>query len=93
MVTTAPKKRFQNILLEETKGYDVMLSYQWNSKKKVTEIRNYLVANDISVWMDEEQMHGKLNDRMAEGVVNSKVVMLCLSSDYEKSHNCKKEFI
>ena len=89
---TALKKCIKEILREGTTVSDVMLSYQWNSKEKVTELRNYLVAKGhMSVWMDETKVEDKLNDQIAEGVSNSKIVVLCLSRDYEESTTFQKE--
>lgn len=33
--------------------YDVMISYQWDSKKEVIEFENQLKKNNLKVWRDD----------------------------------------
>lgn len=41
------------------------------------------------MWMDVDQMKGNLLDAMAEAVLGSEVVLLCVSEQYGKSLNCR----
>ena len=69
-----------------------MLSYQWGHQSQVMKVKEYLQQNGITVWMDIDQMHDEINDRMAEAIFASKVIVLCMSRAYEISVNCQKEF-
>jgi hypothetical protein len=69
--------------------YDVMISYQWDSKDMCLRIKESLKAHGYKVWIDVEQMHGDINDRMAEGVQNSRCVLLCVTRKYKDSKNCR----
>ncbi|XP_072026918.1 uncharacterized protein [Amphiura filiformis] len=72
-------------------GHDVMISYQWDSQKRMLKLKDKLTAAGISAWMDVEQMAGNMNDRMAEAVEGSNVILVCFSKKYQGSPNCKKE--
>lgn len=43
------------------------------------------------VWIDLEQMQGKMNERMAEAVEGACVVCPFISRQYKRSPNCMKE--
>ncbi|KAJ3331124.1 hypothetical protein HDU76_004033 [Blyttiomyces sp. JEL0837] len=72
--------------------YDVMLSYEWASGKElVKKIKKELENRGLSVWFDEEQMHGNMFERMAEAILHSSVITPLLTVGYSKSSNCKLE--
>ncbi|KAJ3326905.1 hypothetical protein HDU76_012534 [Blyttiomyces sp. JEL0837] len=72
--------------------YDVMLSYEWASGKDlVKRIKRELETRGLSVWFDEEQMHGNMFERMAEAILHSSVITPLLTVGYSKSSNCKLE--
>jgi hypothetical protein len=37
-------------------------------------------------------VYGGLDERMAEAVENAEVILVCMSSKYQTSENCRKEF-
>lgn len=69
----------------------LMISYQWDNKEEVWEISEALKSFGYKVWLDVEQMHGDIYERMAEGVEQSSIILPCLTSKYEKSKNCCRE--
>ena len=69
----------------------VMLSYQWDSQKQVLEIAQELKQFEFQLWIDVENMSGDIFDKMAEAVEGSTVILICMTSKYEKSANCKRE--
>ncbi len=69
--------------------YDVMISYQWDSKDMCLRIKNSLADSGYNVWIDEEQMHGNIFKRMAEAVEKSRCVLLCVTEKYKESENCQ----
>lgn len=71
----------------------VFLSYQWRVQKKVKKLKNALEKDGYRCWMDIEQMNGgdQLLDKIAVGLRNAEVVILCLTNLYIKSKNCLLE--
>ena len=82
--------------LQEKKHKWVLLSYPWegeaDSKPQSHAMRVYmaLVQRRVPVWMDiMGGVSGDLNLAMATAVQNAGVVMPCMSTQYERSTNCK----
>ncbi|CAF1139555.1 unnamed protein product [Rotaria sordida] len=70
----------------------VMLSYQWNDQKLVSEIYQYLKKNNLSVWMDiQGGMKANIYECMAEGVENASVIVCFMTPTYQASENCQQE--
>lgn len=72
-------------------SFDVMISYCWASKRTVLRMRDGLVAAGVRVWLDEDHMGRDLMDSMASAVESSKCVIVCCSSAYKTSPNCRRE--
>ena len=74
-------------------GHDVMLSYNWGHQEIAFKVRDYFRSKgNLSVWIDVEQMSGDMNTKMAQAIIKSKIVIMCLSKKYQDSANCKKEY-
>ncbi|XP_075257787.1 uncharacterized protein LOC142349854 isoform X2 [Convolutriloba macropyga] len=69
----------------------VMISYCWAQQKVALDLQARLEDANIKVWIDVNEMHGFLAERMSEAVENSYAVIMLLSSDYNQSFNCKSE--
>ena len=69
----------------------VMISYSWAHQDTVVDICKHLKAAGITYWLDIEQMHGKINDRMAEAIESCGAVLIGVSSKYKLSANCRME--
>ena len=69
----------------------VMISYQWDSQKQALEIAHALKELGFEIWIDVENMSGDIYDKMAEAVEGSSVLLVCMTSKYEKSANCERE--
>lgn len=69
----------------------VMISYQWGHQKTILRLKEALQAAGIPVWLDVEKMSGSVPAAMADAVENASIVLLCMSSQYEKSANCRLE--
>jgi hypothetical protein len=76
---------------EGQQEFDVMLSYSWASQGSVLQIRDKLVAKGLKVWIDVEHMGSNLMDSMASAVECSRVIIVCCSSAYKASPNCRRE--
>ena len=71
----------------------LMISYQWDSRKDVLKLHQALTDDRYCVWIDEEQMHENIYERMAEAVRESSLILLCMTKKYEDSDICKGEFL
>lgn len=79
---------------QETDGkkkYDIMISYCWAQKEICHKINDRLEADGFQVWLDRDEMYGSIIEAMAEAIENSRYVLICMSSNYKKSVNCKSE--
>ena len=70
----------------------IMLSYQWDYQQEVREICQALRRFNFEVWMDMDSMSGNIYNKMAEGVEGADIVIICMSTKYQSSENCNKEF-
>lgn len=75
---------------EKPNKHDVMISYNWGSKKTVLKIREQLEKNGISCWIDVDDMSGSMNDAMSAAVENCTIFLMCYSRAYLESRNCKQ---
>mmetsp|Transcript_6172 Transcript_6172/g.10091 ORF Transcript_6172/g.10091 Transcript_6172/m.10091 type:complete len:358 (-) Transcript_6172:49-1122(-) len=69
----------------------IMISYCWAHQEVIIEICQHLKAAGLTYWLDIEQMHGEINDRMAEAIESCGVVIVGVSSKYKLSANCRME--
>ena len=75
-----------------------MISYSWAVKKQLVVLFcKFLRAAGLDVWRDEEgsnilsEMKGATDERMAEAIELSHTVIICVSSNYKTSANCRQE--
>ena len=69
-----------------------MISYNWSSSKELAlKINKYLIDNGFKTWIDDEQMHSNILDKMAEAVESSELVLILVTNEYCESENCKDE--
>ncbi|XP_072016277.1 uncharacterized protein [Amphiura filiformis] len=79
----------QNYKASATKH--VMISYQWDSQKRMIKLRDKLKEAGYNVWMDINHMVGDTLACMADAVENADAILMCVSKRYQNSRNCKKE--
>ena len=70
----------------------IMLSYQWDYQNEVRQIRDALKRAGLNVWMDIDKMSGNIYEKMSEGVEGASIIIVCMTSKYQTSENCNKEF-
>lgn len=72
---------------------NVFVSYQWDSKKEVREIVDYLQENNITTWFDEQTLSTKdvLKPQIAKGISESDFFLCFITKKYAQSENCVKE--
>ncbi|XP_063687031.1 uncharacterized protein LOC134820532 isoform X1 [Bolinopsis microptera] len=79
-------------LSEENNEIPKLFGSQWNDPRKIKS----LLSEKYNVWLDIEQLtSGQASgmfEQMTTGLINSKVVLAFISSEYAKSDNCKMEF-
>ena len=85
---TKPKENSDN---KDAKKYDIMISYCWAQKPLCHQINDRLETDGYKVWLDRDEMHGSIIERMAEAIEQAKFVLICMSSNYKNSINCKAE--
>ena len=69
----------------------IMISYSWAHQDSIIDICKHLKSAGLPYWLDIEQMHGEINDRMAEAIESCGVVIVGISSKYKLSANCRME--
>jgi hypothetical protein len=67
----------------------VFLSHDWGKDElgrdnhdRVAHVNSQLQAAGVRTWIDSEQMRGAINNRMAEGIAGSSVVLCFLTQNY-----------
>ena len=74
-----------------TGGKHVMVSYQWGSQDVVVRIVASMKQRGFAMWFDLEAMSGSTLDAMAGAVEGASCALLCMSSRYKASANCRLE--
>jgi hypothetical protein len=70
-----------------------MMSYSWDQQEIIKRIAAELQRHKYIVWLDVEQMHGNIADRMADAVEGAELIMYGCCPGYRESANCVSEFI
>lgn len=76
---------------EKATKHDMMISYCWAQKELCHKINDRLEKDGYKVWLDRDEMHGSIIERMAEAIEQARFVIICMSSNYKNSINCKAE--
>ena len=77
-------------VVENAKG-QVMLSYEWGQQQHVIRLRDSLMAEGFTVWMDVDRMMGSTLEAMAIAVEQSDAIVMCVTSRYKESQACRTE--
>lgn len=86
--------------------YDVFLTHDWgkdelgrNNHGRVSRLNTYLKDKGLVTWFDEDRMEGDIRFKMADGIENSKYVVVCVTERYlgkisgsDPRDNCNFEF-
>jgi len=83
----------------------VFLTHTWvkdelnrDNHSRVATVNKLLKAHGFKTWFDEDKMEGHIDQRMAEGINDSDVILVFITKTYmeklntEGHDNCKKEF-
>ena len=69
-------------------AHDVFLSHDWGKDEKnhknVVKMATLLRAKGLKVWLDEDHIHNNIIDSMNEGIDRSRMVIVCITSNYQK---------
>jgi len=76
---------------DDDERYDMMISYCWAQKELCHKINDRLEKDGFNVWLDRDEMHGSIIESMANAIEKSRFVLICMSSNYKNSINCKAE--
>jgi hypothetical protein len=84
--------RAEPAMVRFDKGTHVMLSYQWNHKKRVVAVEKLLrETHSIPTWIDIDNMGANVYDSMAEGVQGAAAIVCFMTDEYKESRNCQLE--
>ncbi|WAQ98361.1 hypothetical protein MAR_022734 [Mya arenaria] len=74
-------------------GKHIMISYCWSDKEMVLRIYQALVAANLKIWIDVQEMHKYMNvlEGMARAVEEASIILVCFSDKYKQSRNCRTE--
>ena len=69
----------------------VMLSYEWRMQSQVLRLRDELMAQGFTVWMDVDRMMGSTLEAMAIAIEKSDAIIMCVTHRYKESQACRTE--
>ena len=69
------------------KVFDIFLSYKWTNKCFVRYLYKLLVSSGYRVWFDENEIEHNMTQSMQRGIERSKVVLACVSPEYQIGDN------
>lgn len=74
-------------------GFTAFISHSSKDKPFVRKLTTDLALSDVSVWLDEEQILGgqSITERLADGLAQSKHLIIVLSENFLNSPWCKTE--
>ena len=75
-----------------SESYDIFITHNWgldshgrDNHKRCKLLAEELILRGYKVWMDENNIVKNIDNKIMEGISNSKIVLLCLTEQY-----CKK---
>ena len=74
-----------------TAATQVMLSYEWHSQAQAKALRDELVEEGFTVWMDVDRMMGSTLEAMAAAIESSDAIIMCVTNRYRESQACRTE--
>lgn len=90
---TLPPPLFDEFGRPLRKRFDCMISYHWGIQNLVHEIYMDLHMRRVITWFDIwGYMEANTYDAMATAVESSRVLLVFLTDNYQKSDNCMLEF-
>ena len=70
----------------------ILISYNLSSSSELAkQINKNLKDYGFETWIDIEQMHSSMLDKIVEGVESSDLVLILVTNEYCTSENCLKE--
>jgi hypothetical protein len=71
--------------------HQLMISYNWGHQSLVLKIAEALKKAGYNIWIDVEEMNGSTLGTMGKAVEESELILVCMSSLYQKSQACRTE--
>jgi hypothetical protein len=95
---TRPNSTCSSIILS-----DCFLSHNWGKNQHnhnlVAKINDELIKRGLKTWFDENKIEGNIRFKMAEGIDNTKCIVVFITKEYrdkvngfDMKDNCKYEF-
>eukprot|EP01040_Poterioochromonas_malhamensis_P010319 gene10319-11224_t len=73
---------------------DVFLTHDWGEDEigrsnhvRVSKVNKFLQSRGLKTWFDEERMTGNIRDKMAEGIENTKLILVFITEKYRNKVN------
>lgn len=73
---------------------DVFLTHDWGEDElgrsnhvRVSKVNKFLQSFGLKTWFDEERMTGNIRDKMAEGIENTKLIIVFITEKYRDKVN------
>ena len=70
-------------------GKEIFISHAWgpdelgrDNHNRCMQIANQLIENNYTVWFDEHDMYGIIDNAIMRGINNCKIFILCLTKKY-----------
>ena len=74
-----------------TANTQIMLSYEWHSQTQAMALRDELVEEGYTVWMDVDRMMGSTLEAMVAAIESSDAIVMCVTNRYKESQACRTE--
>ena len=68
-----------------------MLSYEWRTQQQVMVLKEELMQQGFTVWMDVDRMMGSTLEAMAAAIEQSDAIIMCVTHRYKESQACRTE--
>ena len=63
----------------------VMLAYEWRTQQQVMLLKEELMEQGFTVWMDVDRMMGSTLEAMAAAIEQSDAIIMCVTHRYKES--------
>lgn len=71
--------------------YNVVLSYQWDSRDVVQRVKQYLEKNKVTCWVDTDHVTGDKRPAVENAIEEADLCLMFYSFKYFISKNCRQE--
>lgn len=70
--------------------YNVVFSYQWDSREVVQKVKHYLEKNKVTCWVDTDHVTGDKRPAVENAIEEADLCLMFYSFKYFISKNCRQ---